>query len=234
MLFSCSVDADRTCTEAFCNPELAAERTTHSARPSLAALQQELDASLNILAARAQRTAVNRQRAEVLAHCKAAQSLEPGSFRSTCRRVAARRCRRLPLRWGMHLRKICRGSSSRVRSLPLSSRQPMFTGRRWARLRRQLWWSITSLQPARDTRANQIGAETWDAPVIVTTNVQLLDSLFAFRTTPCRKLHHLARSVIVLDEAQTIPVEYLKPVLAALRELVLKRTDCRSGGSVRV
>jgi CRISPR-associated endonuclease/helicase Cas3 len=49
----------------------------------------------------------------------------------------------------------------------------------------------------------------------------LFKSLFAYRTTPCRKLHNLARSVIVLDEAQTIPVELLSPALAALRELVL-------------
>jgi CRISPR-associated endonuclease/helicase Cas3 len=79
----------------------------------------------------------------------------------------------------------------------------------------------TNLQPVRDTRSNQLGAENWDAPLIVTTNIQLLESLFAYRTTPCRKLHNLARSVIVLDEAQTIPVELLKPALAALRELVL-------------
>ena len=79
----------------------------------------------------------------------------------------------------------------------------------------------TNLQPVRDTRANQMGTESWDAPLIVTTNVQLLESLFAYRTTPCRKLHNLARSVIILDEAQTIPVELLKPALAALRELVL-------------
>jgi CRISPR-associated endonuclease/helicase Cas3 len=79
----------------------------------------------------------------------------------------------------------------------------------------------TNLQPKHDTRSNQFGTENWDAPLIVTTNVQLLEGLFAYRTTPCRKLHNLARSVIVLDEAQTIPVELLRPALAALRELVL-------------
>jgi CRISPR-associated endonuclease/helicase Cas3 len=79
----------------------------------------------------------------------------------------------------------------------------------------------TNLQPRHDTRANQFGVENWDAPIVVTTNVQLLESLFAYRTTPCRKLHNLARSVIVLDEAQTIPVELLKPTIAALKELVL-------------
>ncbi len=79
----------------------------------------------------------------------------------------------------------------------------------------------TNLQPRHDTRSNQFGVENWDAPLIVTTNMQLLESLFAYRTTPCRKLHNLARSVIVLDEAQTIPVELLKPTLAALQELVL-------------
>lgn len=63
----------------------------------------------------------------------------------------------------------------------------------------------TNLQPRHDTRSNQFGVENWDAPLIVTTNVQLLESLFAYRTTSCRKLHNLARSVIVLDEAQTIP-----------------------------
>ncbi len=67
---------------------------------------------------------------------------------------------------------------------------------------------------------SRLATENWDAPLVVTTAVQFYESLFGNRTSQCRKLHRIARSVVILDEAQAIPVDCLAPCLRALRELV--------------
>lgn len=66
----------------------------------------------------------------------------------------------------------------------------------------------------------KLAAENWDIPIVVTTNVQFFESLFANRSKRCRKLHNIAKSVIIFDEAQMLPREYMKPAMYAVWELV--------------
>jgi CRISPR-associated endonuclease/helicase Cas3 len=219
MLFSCLVDADRTCTEAFCNPEQAQQRGLD--RPSIEQMGEHLETYLAEIQSAAEPTQVNLQRKLVLEQCRLAATLEPGFFSL-----------QVPTGGGKTLSSLAFAlSHARSKSLrrvvvviPFTSiiEQTADVYRRalGATADRGLIEHHTNLQPRYDTRDNQLATENWDAPLIVTTNVQLLESLFAAATTPCRKLHRLAGSVIILDEAQMLPVELMAPTLQALRELV--------------
>lgn len=72
----------------------------------------------------------------------------------------------------------------------------------------------------------ELSSERWDYPIIVTTTVQLFESLFSHHPSQCRKVHRITNSVIIIDEVQSLPLQYWNPILGILEELV-REWNCR-------
>jgi CRISPR-associated endonuclease/helicase Cas3 len=219
LLFSALIDADRLATEAFCDPDQSTERRRE--KPSLTALCDALKKYLDDKQLHADKTVVNEMRAGVLADCTAAADLSPGFFSLAVPTGGGKTLSSLVF----SLRHALRHDLRRVViAVPFTTIIEQTADQYRKALGSLAEYGLvehhSNISPRRDTRQNKLATENWDAPLIVTTNVQLYESLFASATTPCRKLHRLAHSVIVLDEAQTIPIEFLHPTLLALRELV--------------
>lgn len=91
---------------------------------------------------------------------------------------------------------------------------------RWAVGEEQVVEHHSSIEENDSTPKSRLASENWDAPIIVTTSVQFFESLFAAKSSRCRKLHNIVKSVVVFDEAQLVPVEFLDPILKTMQLLV--------------
>jgi len=212
MLFSCLVDADFLDTEAFCTP---AETAARSGAPALPELLQRLNRHLAHFHAD---TDLNHIRAQVLDQCRTAAANPQGFFSLT-----------VPTGGGKTLSSMAFALEHAIKHnlqrviyvIPYTSiieqNADVF---RKAIGDDAVLEHHSNFDPEKENTWSRLAAQNWDAPLIVTTNVQFFESLFAAKPSACRKLHNIARSVVILDEAQMLPPDVLRPCLEALRELV--------------
>jgi CRISPR-associated endonuclease/helicase Cas3 len=223
MLFSCLVDADYLDTEAFYD-RVEGRPLRRVRPPALAELKPKLDAYLGDLAAQADDTLVNRERAAILAASRQAAAEDPGLFTLTVPTGGGKTL--ASLAFALEHALAHEGRFDRViYVIPYTSiieqNAAVFRGALGAEAvleHHSAFIDDPKMAPeARDKLG--LAMENWDAAVIVTTAVQFFESLFADRPSRCRKLHNIARSVVILDEAQTLPLPLLRPCVAALDEL---------------
>lgn len=227
MLFSALVDADRLDTERFMTPDLSAERLRIKGNyASLSTLRERLRAKTESFRS-APDTPVNRARAYFLESCRThgAES-DPGIYTLSLPTGAGKTISSMA--WALEM--AIRNHHDRIiYVIPYTS---IIT--QTAMVFREIFGEENILEHHSEVVVEQQGeddksdeqisrlkflTENWDAPIILTTNVQFFESLFASKPVKCRKVHSIANSVIVMDEVQALPEGFLSPILSAISTL---------------
>ena len=223
MLYSCLVDADSLDTEQFCTPGKATLRTNYE---PFAILAKKFEAHMQTIQSGTDDSLINRERKKIFSQCIEAGSLPPGMFSLTVPTGGGKTLSSM----GFALEHLKTHDLKRIfYVIPYTSiieqNANIFRdifGKRNV-LEHHSNFDPESLKKSEEdpiSESLKLSTENWDVPVIVTTTVQFFESLFSNKRSRCRKLHNLAKSVIILDEAQMLPTKYLLPCLAALAELV--------------
>ncbi len=218
MLFSCLVDADFLDTEAHFDAGKPARREGF---PTLEQMRLAFDAHMAALPVAD--TPVNTMRADILRQCRAKAVLPAGFFSLTVPTGGGKTLSSLAFALE-HAR--AHGKRRVIYAIPYTSIIEQ-TADVFRKVFQVLGGEVLIEHHSQadaaekdETMRSRLACETWDAPLVVTTNVQLFESLFAAKTSRCRKLHNLVGSVIVLDEAQQLPPAFLQPILDVLNLLV--------------
>lgn len=214
MLFSCLVDADFLDTEAFMDED------KHNQRPSFPSLIELKTCFDQKMMAFKPDSTVNRIRADILARCRSAAVQSPGIFSLTVPTGGGKTLSgtAFALDHAVHPEH---NKSRIIYIIPYTSiiEQTADTLRQYFGLENVIEHH-SNIAPEKETPQHTLAAENWDAPIIVTTSVQFFESLYAAKPGRCRKLHNIANSVIILDEAHLLPPELLHPCVDAVNRLV--------------
>ena len=216
MLFSCLVDADFLDTEKFMN----AGQSKRDAGERMEVLLSKLETYVADWLQEKAWDTVNGRRTEILKSCLENGRMEKGLFRLTVPTGGGKTIASL----AFALRHAVNYHMDRViYVIPYTSiiEQNADVFRRILGDENVLEHHCgVEFSDSEEWNPMRLAAENWDKPVVVTTNVQFFESLFASRSSQCRKLHNIANSVIIFDEAQMLPNDYLKPCVSMMEELM--------------
>ena len=216
LLFSCVVDADFLDTEAFLEPDKSASRGKYQQLSDLLPLFMDFMKGKQTDVAD---TKVNRARAAVLSQCIAKASGPEGIYTLTVPTGGGKTLSSMA--FALH-HSVKHNKRRIIYVIPYTSIIEQTADEFRKIFGEAVIEHHSNLDVSDETKDNarsRLASENWDAPVIVTTSVQFFESLFTSRTSRCRKLHNIVNSVVVLDEAQLLPPEFLNPILHVLREL---------------